>query len=477
MMIMKRQRTLDREATPVLTVEQLGPKRSKTPEGFLLCQDVPLARTGTMRYGPGETPVKTRDGVAHISRDAATLFDERTLASFNGKPVVDEHPDTDVSPNNWAKHTKGVVLNPRRGTGDYADCMVADLLITDAATIREVEAGKREVSAGYDADYEDLGGGDGRQKNIIGNHVALVEKGRCGPRCAIGDHQPSSLKENSTMATKTQGGNRARRQIPENIRRLFRDAAAIMDADPALAGDETQPDGGHMEPDGDEGDQTHIHIHAGGGGAAAPGGDDPVEARFQAIEAMLQQIMDMLSGGGEEAPPEGGAPPPEMPDDGAGGEPPADELPPARDRATVGDSAALQTSYDQLASDAEVLVPGYRLPTFDGARTRASTLDSMCAQRRAILGQVYATRDGQQLVDNVAGQVDLNAADCAAVAVIFRAAAGAKRLINNQTSTRDAHTLPVSRTQVGAVGKVTSIAELNASYKAHYASKGKGAAQ
>jgi hypothetical protein len=50
--------------------EQIGPKRHKTPEGYLICQDVPLARTGIMEYGQEEIPSIPADenGVIRIIR-------------------------------------------------------------------------------------------------------------------------------------------------------------------------------------------------------------------------------------------------------------------------------------------------------------------------------------------------------------------------------------------------------------------------
>jgi hypothetical protein len=72
--------------------------------------------------------------------------------------------------------------------------------ITDAATIRKVQDGKRELSVGYTSEIE---WGDGiapdgtpfqaRQTNIIGNHIAIVDAGRAGPLARIGDGQPGTL--------------------------------------------------------------------------------------------------------------------------------------------------------------------------------------------------------------------------------------------------------------------------------------------
>jgi hypothetical protein len=64
---------------------------------------------------------------------------------------------------------------------------LGDLLITTEKGIELVKSGLREVSCGYDAQYEQIEKGKGKQREIIGNHVALVTKGRAGGRCAIQD--------------------------------------------------------------------------------------------------------------------------------------------------------------------------------------------------------------------------------------------------------------------------------------------------
>lgn len=171
------------------TTERLGPNRSLTPEGYLLIKDVPLARTGTQVYGPGEVPVEPGpDGRILIERDPEEVFRPETVASFNLKPLVNDHPTEDVVPGNWRDLAIGVVHDPRRGEGLMDDFMVGDVLVTCPDAIEAIKANRlREISCGYDADYTQTGPGRGKQHNIIGNHVALVEAGRCGPRCAIGD--------------------------------------------------------------------------------------------------------------------------------------------------------------------------------------------------------------------------------------------------------------------------------------------------
>ncbi|HRU78464.1 MAG TPA: DUF2213 domain-containing protein [Rectinema sp.] len=179
--------------------EQLSEHIGETPEGFLLCKDVPLTRTGVFEYTASEVPVEASlDGMVKIQRDDDEVFAQNTIASFEGKPVTINHPEGMVTPENWSELAHGVVQNVRRGDGEQADLLLGDLLITTKKGIELVKSGLREVSCGYDAQYEQIEKGKGKQREIIGNHVALVTKGRAGSRCTI---QDSGDKEN-TITTK-----------------------------------------------------------------------------------------------------------------------------------------------------------------------------------------------------------------------------------------------------------------------------------
>jgi alkylhydroperoxidase/carboxymuconolactone decarboxylase family protein YurZ len=162
----------------------LGPTQRLTPEGFLLCKDVPIARTGEQLYHASELPMLSmRDGMISVMREPAEVFDAASIASFSGKPIVNDHPDGFVDPDNVAAHQLGTVTNVRRGDG----VLLADLLFTTRRGIELVRNGKRGVSVGYDARYEQTGPDTARQRRIRANHVALVDEARCGPVCSIGD--------------------------------------------------------------------------------------------------------------------------------------------------------------------------------------------------------------------------------------------------------------------------------------------------
>ncbi len=175
----------------------------ETPEGFLLCIGVAIARTGSQNYGPGETPLDVGpNGLVSIQRDEEEVFRKETIASFEGKPFTIKHPEDFVTPENWTVLAKGIIQNVRRGEGEEKDDLIADLLITDALAISLVKNGLRGLSCGYEAEYIQLSEGKGKQTNIIGNHLALVEEGRAGPAYAINDHKGATVTKLEKLLAK-----------------------------------------------------------------------------------------------------------------------------------------------------------------------------------------------------------------------------------------------------------------------------------
>lgn len=174
------------------TTERLGPTQGMTKEGFLVAESVPLARTGAQLYHEKEIPIKGDSaGRVIINRDASEVFKPAMIASLQGKPIVIDHPDEDVTPENYKNMIVGTVINPRQGTGLMDNLLVGDLIIYDPKAIQMItDKVLREVSVGYDSDYIEDGPGRGHQANILANHLALVHEGRCGPICRIGDSVP-----------------------------------------------------------------------------------------------------------------------------------------------------------------------------------------------------------------------------------------------------------------------------------------------
>lgn len=168
---------------------EAGATRTLTPEGFMVCPAVGLARTGIQLYPSHELPGLQADTAGRITveRTEAEVFHPDTIASFEGKPVTMLHPQEFVNPENWRIHAVGHVQNVRRGTGKDRDLLLGDVVITDAAAVTYASNYLPDISCGYDAKYKQLAPGRASQHCIRGNHAALVPNGKAGDRCAVRD--------------------------------------------------------------------------------------------------------------------------------------------------------------------------------------------------------------------------------------------------------------------------------------------------
>ena len=224
--------------------DRISPHMTDTPEGFLICHDVPIARTGPQDYLAREMMLDgDPERIVTVQRHPEDVFEAATLASFEGKPVTDGHPPENVGPENYSAYTKGHVQNVRR-SGDY---IVADLYINDANLAEEVRNNvKREVSCGYLCSYVPDGAGY-RQSNIRGNHVAVVPKGRAGAAVAIQDTAPEAEKGGNKHMNEfwKSGlhafGMAAKDASPEELDKMVETTATALDAEPAEKAQEAEP--------------------------------------------------------------------------------------------------------------------------------------------------------------------------------------------------------------------------------------------
>lgn len=164
----------------ILVNEKISQHKYKTPEGYLICVDSVLARTGSQTYRKNELFLDGDDSEIEVGRNPEEVFAPETLASFENKPITVEHPHEDVNVENYKDYAVGFVRDVKKGKFDGQDVILGTLVITDKDAIEGIENGEHvELSCGYDCDIED--GDDGyQQKHIRGNHVALCEAGRAG---------------------------------------------------------------------------------------------------------------------------------------------------------------------------------------------------------------------------------------------------------------------------------------------------------
>lgn len=159
---------------------KLSPHKYKTPEGYLVCKDAIIARTGSQTYLKSELyPNITDDDYIEINRSEKEVFDEKTIASFENKPLTIEHPEEPVNPDNYKYLSVGNTFNVRKGEYEGQPVLLADIMVTDSEAIQLIESGEMtELSCGYDCDITNSPNPE--QINIRGNHVALCVAGRAG---------------------------------------------------------------------------------------------------------------------------------------------------------------------------------------------------------------------------------------------------------------------------------------------------------
>jgi len=158
-------------------------KYELTPEGYLRAW-ASIARTGIQHYTDSDGSIRRE------YRPETEVASPDSLASFAGKAITSEHPPVLLDSENTKDYQVGF-----SGTEVVYDngFVKAVMTITDEETIARIMKGDaREVSAGYRVNYDPTPGVtndgehyDGVQKEIIGNHIAVVRRGRAGPQVKL----------------------------------------------------------------------------------------------------------------------------------------------------------------------------------------------------------------------------------------------------------------------------------------------------
>lgn len=232
----------------------ISPNQIETGEGFLICRNVPISRTGDQEYMGWEIGIPGAGGgqIVTVHRPPEEVFSTAALASFEGKPVTNDHPPVLIGPDDVKTYEMGHAQNVRRGEGEWEEYTLADLHIHDRELIDAVQSGKREISCGYECEYVPNGDGTYTQRNIRGNHVAVVERGRAGKRAAILDSDKKKAKEPERKENMNKKGlffklfgQAVKDKSPEEIEQMAMDAAAALEAEKPADG---QAEGQKEEP-------------------------------------------------------------------------------------------------------------------------------------------------------------------------------------------------------------------------------------
>jgi hypothetical protein len=163
-----------------------------TGEGFLMAP-ARIARTGVQEYSALELGLEASQRMVRLYRPADQVFAPDTVASFEGQTITYYHPENGVDASNWKSVAVGDFHNVAQDPEDKT-FLCADLIVRDKNAVESVSYGVKELSCGYSFELDMTPGTtpegeayDGIQKDIRGNHLAIVYAGRCGAGCAVGD--------------------------------------------------------------------------------------------------------------------------------------------------------------------------------------------------------------------------------------------------------------------------------------------------
>ena len=195
-----------RDAKTMYYGTKISENMSLSNEGFLVCLNVPMARTGMQEYYGHELGLQDEDKkneTYYLFRTPDEVFDPISMASWETATLTNDHPKgIDVNPETYKDLTVGVIRNARRSTerDEYGnEMLLVDIIVKEKQAIEDVQNGKREVSGGYTValDWLDEAKKQLKQTHIRGNHVALVGAGRAGS-AAIKDADKKDLIEEIT---------------------------------------------------------------------------------------------------------------------------------------------------------------------------------------------------------------------------------------------------------------------------------------
>lgn len=154
----------------------------RLPNGMLRVDGV-LTRSGVFEYlNPNGT-------IRREYRPDGEVFDQASMSTFAMMPFTDGHPPVALDAQNATQYARGATGETIRRDGEH---LIGSIMVYDAATIAKMDAGVHQLSCGYEVDLDETPGiapngerYDAIQRNIRGNHVALVPRGRAGDTARV----------------------------------------------------------------------------------------------------------------------------------------------------------------------------------------------------------------------------------------------------------------------------------------------------
>lgn len=170
-----------------------------TEEGYLVDQPI-LTSVGIFEY------INPDGSTRRELRLPEHVFNEKSLASYKGKPIIITHDAGVVSKDNVGREQIGTIITEGYQSGEDVR---AEVIIHDTGAMKD--SGLKELSLGYNLDLIEEPGEwngepyDGIQTNIVINHLALVSSARAGEQARLnidGSDGPELKGGKAAMAKK-----------------------------------------------------------------------------------------------------------------------------------------------------------------------------------------------------------------------------------------------------------------------------------
>lgn len=216
-------------------------KRIYDINGWYTVEDNPITGVGVYQYYgcemgiPGVEP----DKIYNVYRPAESLSDPEFLESIKLLPWIDDH----VMLGQQGKPAEEKGIEGIIGEQVYfkGGSVYGNVKVFSEDLKHQIESGKKQLSLGYTSRYQFKSGTyndqkyDFIQRDLRGNHLALVLKGRMGSEVAVLDEQLSLLNDD--------GGNMNEEELAEQLAKhrgitfdaamqIVKGATPTMDTDP-----------------------------------------------------------------------------------------------------------------------------------------------------------------------------------------------------------------------------------------------------
>lgn len=154
----------------------------------------PISKVGVFPYLGASIGADDADKIYYIYRPESELSSPSCVDSFRLLPLVDDHEMLGSDAGFTPAEDYGVHGVAGENVQYENGLLFTNLKVWSESLKKKIQDGKVELSCGYSCRYEMTPGiwngqrYDGIQRDIVGNHIALVDQGRMGPDVRVLDH-------------------------------------------------------------------------------------------------------------------------------------------------------------------------------------------------------------------------------------------------------------------------------------------------